>query len=132
MCHQSVGLVARHLEANGIPTIILGSALDIIEHCGVPRFVFTDFPLGNPCGKPYDRRMQRAVVAAGVKLLEDAREPRTTVTTPFGWSEDDAWRDRYMEIRVEDAARLAVLGEARRADTISAFASTLLRRSSQG
>ena len=118
MCHQSVGLVARHLEANRIPTVILGSAFDIIEHCGVPRFVFTDFPLGNPCGKPYDLQMQRAVVAAGIKLLEDARAPRSTVTMPFLWSEDDTWRDRYMEVRIEDAARLAGLGETRRAERL--------------
>ena len=98
--------------------MILGSAFDIIEHCGVPRFVFTNFPLGNPCGKPYDLQMQRAVVAAGIKLLEDARAPRATVTLPFLWSEDDTWRDRYMEVRIEDAARFAALGEARRAERL--------------
>jgi D-proline reductase (dithiol) PrdB len=38
VCHQTVSLVARHLETNGIPTVIVGSALDIVEHCGVPRF----------------------------------------------------------------------------------------------
>jgi D-proline reductase (dithiol) PrdB len=48
VCHQTISLVARHLETNGIPTVIVGSALDVVEHCGVPRFYFTDFPLGNP------------------------------------------------------------------------------------
>jgi len=47
-----VSLVARHLEANGVPTVIAGSALDIVEASGAPRFAFTDFPLGNPLGKP--------------------------------------------------------------------------------
>jgi D-proline reductase (dithiol) PrdB len=82
-----VSLAARHLEAAGIPTVILGSARDIVEHCGVPRFVFTDFPLGNPCGKPYDAEMQRAIVGYGIELLASARFPRTTVQTPFVWSE---------------------------------------------
>ena len=54
MCHQTVGLVARHLEANGLPTVIMGAAKDIVEHCGVPRFLFSDFPLGNSAGKPFD------------------------------------------------------------------------------
>jgi len=49
-----VSLVSRHLEANGISTVVIGSARDIVEECGVARFVFSDFPLGNPCGKPYD------------------------------------------------------------------------------
>jgi D-proline reductase (dithiol) PrdB len=93
-----VSLVARHLEANGISTVILGSARDIVEHCGVPRFVFTDFPLGNPCGKPYDVAMQQRIVSMGLDLLESARAPRTTVQTPFMWSDDHSWRDNYMRI----------------------------------
>ena len=93
-----MSLVARDLEAHGIATVILGSARDIVEHCGVPRFVFTDFPLGNPCGKPYDVAMQRAIVGLGLDLLESARVPRTTLQTPFVWSEDQSWRDNYMRL----------------------------------
>ena len=91
-----MSLVARHLEAHGIATVILGSARDVVEHCGVPRFVFTDFPLGNPCGKPYDPAMQHAIVGMGLDLLESARAPRTTVQTPYIWSEDQSWRDNFM------------------------------------
>ena len=111
-----MSLVARHLEEAGIPTVILGSALDIVTHCGVPRFVFTDFPLGNPCGRPYDPAMQRAVVSTGIDLLETASEPGMIVRTPYRWSTDEAWRDRYMEIRQEDLAKLAAMGEARRSN----------------
>lgn len=115
MCHQTVSLTARHLEAAGIPTVILGSALDVVEHCGVPRFLFTDFPLGNPCGKPFDGSMQEAIAVQGIDLLEHSERPRTTERTPFRWSDDESWRDRYMEIRPEDLAELARRGEARRA-----------------
>ena len=108
-------LVARHLEAAGIPTVILGSAIDIVEYCGVPRFLFTDFPLGNPCGRPFDRQMQRAIVEMGLGVLESAVAPRTTVRTPYRWSENGTWRSRYLEVRPEDAARLATQGETRRA-----------------
>ena len=114
MCHQTVSLTARHLEENGIATIIIGSALDIVEHCGVPRFVFTDFPLGNPCGKPYDHDMQRDIVAAGIDLLEAAERPRSIVKMPQRWGKN-AWREGYMQIRAEDRAKLARLGAARRA-----------------
>ena len=62
VCPQTISLVGRHLEANGIPTVIIGSALDVVEHCGVPRFYFTDFPLGNPCGHPWQPDMQREIV----------------------------------------------------------------------
>ncbi len=96
-----------------MPTVILGSALDIVEHCGVPRFVFTDFPLGNPCGKPFDADMQRAIVGTALDLFTAADGPRTTVSTPFCWR-DDAWRDRYLEVRAEDRDELRRLGEERR------------------
>ena len=93
-----MSLVARHLEANGVPTVVLGSAKDIVEQCGVPRFVFTDFPLGNPCGKPYDAMMQHEIVGTALALLETARYPRTTVQTPFSWDTSNEWRRNYMHI----------------------------------
>ncbi|MBS0221825.1 MAG: hypothetical protein JSR91_13895 [Proteobacteria bacterium] len=110
-----MSLVARHLEANGIPTVIIGSALDVVEHCGVPRFLFTDFPLGNPCGLPWDRAMQKAIVRQALGLLESAGGPRTTVKAPFRWKEDDpGWRARYGRVDPAERARLLALGEERR------------------
>jgi D-proline reductase (dithiol) PrdB len=110
-----VGLVARHLEANGIPTLILGSARDVVELCGVPRFLFSDFPLGNPCGRPYDEAMQRAIVGMGLDLLESAVAPRITQQAPFVWSEDESWKDAYARVDPEDAERIRRAGDARRA-----------------
>jgi hypothetical protein len=93
-----VSLVARHLEANGIATVILGAAKDVVEACGVPRFVFSDFPLGNPCGKPFDRDMQRHILLMALDLLESASFPRTTVQTPYVWSDDPTWKRDYMRL----------------------------------
>jgi len=87
-----VSLVARHLESNGIPTVVFGCARDIVERAGVPRFVFTDFPLGNPCGKSFDAAMQRAILETGLRLLETAETPAPTVVTPYVWSDDDRWK----------------------------------------
>lgn len=110
-----MSLVARHLEANGIPTVIVGSAKDIVEHCGVPRFVFSDFPLGNPCGHPWDKDMQTAILRLALQVLEKASGPRTTVRSPFEWKADDPeWRERYNRVRPEDRERLLAIGEARR------------------
>ncbi len=114
MCHQTVSLVARHLEQAGIPTVVVGSARDIVEQCGVPRFLFTDFPLGNPCGAPYDVAMQSAIVGMALELLESATAPRTTVQTPFRWRNDD-WRRDFMRVDGEDIDELRRLGEERRA-----------------
>lgn len=110
-----MSLIARHLEANGVPTVILGSALDVVEHCGVPRFAYLDFPLGNPCGRPWDRPMQTAIVTAAVRLFESAEAPRTTLRLAHRWSEDEGWRDEYLAVREEDLEALRRKGEERRA-----------------
>ena len=65
-----MSLVARHLEEAGLPTVVMGSARDIVEECGVARFVFTDFPLGNPTGKPDDVAMQTSITGMALDLLE--------------------------------------------------------------
>lgn len=88
-----MSLVARHLEANGIPTVIIGTARDIVEYCGVPRFLYVDFPLGSPCGEPWDAEQQRTIVGMGLDLLEQATGPRTTWEAPFKWSNGDDWKN---------------------------------------
>ncbi len=112
-----MSLAARHLEAAGIPTVIIGSARDIVEECGVPRFLFVDFPLGNPRGKPWDVAMQYGIVGGALELLERAWSPRTTVQRPEVWAHGDAdkrWRERFMWVGDDNRAALAAAGEARR------------------
>jgi hypothetical protein len=110
-----VSLVARQLEADGIATVVIGSALDVVEECGVARFLFSDFPLGNPCGRPYEAEMQRQIVSAALDLLESATAPRTTLTTPFVWSEDTSWKEGYARVDPAAAEELLRIGEQRRA-----------------
>ena len=90
-----MSLVARHLEANGIPTVIMGCAKDIVEEAGVPRFLWSDFPLGNSCGRPGDVESQRQTLELALRLLETATEPRTTVCSPLRWSDDPSWKDDF-------------------------------------
>jgi len=113
VCHQTVSLVARHLEAAGIPTVILGSAQDIVETVGVARFAFVDYPLGNPCGRPGDVAEQQASALAAVRLLTSAAGPRTTQQLPFDWGSDD-WRDVYMHVGSDNIEALAAAGDRRR------------------
>jgi len=98
VCHQSASLVARHLEANGIPTVVMGCAKDIVEHCGVPRFCFSDFPLGNGAGKPHDPTSQAATLELALCTLEAAPGPRTTVQSPQHWAADASWKLDYSNI----------------------------------
>ena len=109
-----MSLVARYLEANHMPTLIIGSAHDIVSYCGVPRYLYTDFPLGNPCGKPYDLKMQMEIIHQAVSLIEEAEETNTYRRSTCVWSEENNWRDEYLHINEGNREELAQLGEARR------------------
>jgi hypothetical protein len=93
-----VSLVARHLEADGLPTVIMGCAKDIVEHCGVPRFLFSDFPLGNSAGRPHDAESQAATLELALRVLETAPAARTTVQSPLRWREDAAWKRDFSNL----------------------------------
>ena len=98
VCHQTSTLVARHLEANGIPTVLMGCAKDIVEHAAAPRFLFSDFPLGNSAGKPHDVASQDATLAHALRLLETASGPQPTMQSPLRWNEDGKWKLDYLNL----------------------------------
>jgi hypothetical protein len=98
VCHQTCSLVARHLEANGIATVVMGCAKDIVEHAAVPRFLFSDFPLGNSAGRPHDAASQAQTLELALRVLETAPGPRTTMQSPLRWSDDASWKLDYLNI----------------------------------
>ncbi|MGR8950216.1 MAG: hypothetical protein ACU84Q_19400 [Gammaproteobacteria bacterium] len=102
------------MEENGIATVIVGSAKDILQYCGAPRFVFTDFPLGNPCGKPFDQESQSIVFSAALKLLVEADKPGAFVKSELAWGSDFDWKRNYMYVGPENAEELKAKGEQRR------------------
>jgi hypothetical protein len=98
VCHQSVSLAARALEANGMPTVVMGCAKDIVEYVGVPRLLFSDFPLGNAAGRPNDRVSQELTLELALQVLGRAPAPRTTVQSPLRWSDNPDWKLDYSNI----------------------------------
>jgi hypothetical protein len=113
-----VSLAARAIEQRGIATVVMGCAKDIVEHVGVPRLLFSDFPLGNGAGRPHDRDAQRRTLALALDLLEHAFAPRTTVQSPLRWSASADWKLDYCNIEHlsadELARRRAAFDEAKR------------------
>jgi D-proline reductase (dithiol) PrdB len=92
VCHQSASLAARALEAAGIPTVVMGCAKDIVEYVGVPRLLFSDFPLGNPAGRPNDPDSFTETLGLALDVLEAAPAARTTVQSPLVWSSNPDWK----------------------------------------
>jgi D-proline reductase (dithiol) PrdB len=78
--------------------VIMGTAKDIVEHAGVPRFLFSDFPLGNSAGRPFDVASQTQTLELALDLLERAPAARTTVQSPLRWSEDASWKRDYLDL----------------------------------
>ena len=113
VCHQSVSLAARALEEAGIATVVMGCAKDIVEHVGVPRFLFSDFPLGNAAGRPHDRASQDADARARAhtsRTRASRRAPPCKIR--LRWSADPSWKLDYANIERLSAEEIA----RRRAD----------------
>ncbi len=106
VCHQTSSLVARHIEANGIPTVLMGCAKDIVEHAAVARFLFSDFPLGNSAGKPHDVASQEQTLDLALRLLETASGPQTTMQNPQRWNEDGRWKLDFSNVEQLSAEEL--------------------------
>ena len=122
-----MSLTARALEAGGITTVIIGCAYDIVMTCGVPRFLYNDFPLGNPLGRPFDRNTQRQSVEMALDLASSATRPGTIVTTPFRWAEDDHWKENYARVDASNRKELLRLGDENRKRRAQNHAKRLFR-----
>lgn len=87
-----MGLVARHAEAAGIPTLCMTSARDITQAVNPPRAAFLDFPLGHTTGKPHEPDLQRRILVEALSSFETMTAPGSMKELPFRWSEDEEWK----------------------------------------
>jgi hypothetical protein len=97
-----VSLIARFLEAQGIPTLCLASALDIIDAGKPPRVAFLDYPLGHSAGRPFEPENQRMVLRDALEAFEAIREPGSVVRLRYRWSDSDDWKTRNVNPRQGD------------------------------
>lgn len=89
-----MGLVARHAEAAGIPTLCMTSARDITRAVNPPRAAFLDFPLGHTTGKPHEPDLQRRILVEALSSFETMKAPGSMKELPFRWSEDETWKSK--------------------------------------
>lgn len=83
-----MGLVARVLEAEGIPTVTLEMIWVYQAIVGMPRVAAIEHPFGRPYGDVGDVDTQTAVLRAALRVAETAREPGHVEHLPFTWHED--------------------------------------------
>ena len=95
-----MSLAARRLEALGIPTLCLGSALDILEAGAPPRAVFVDYPLGHSAGKPFQDRIQQSGFDAGVAVENIGAGYHTLAEAFSGWRDSPPHRANMLNNQV--------------------------------
>jgi D-proline reductase (dithiol) PrdB len=70
VCHQSMGLAARALEAAGITTVVLAVDKEAIERVRPPRAVYYTGEFGRVAGLPGFPEHQRRILDETLRLLE--------------------------------------------------------------
>ena len=80
-----MGLVARVVEASGIPTMLVSTGLDLTEYVKPPRSLFVNFPMGNPFGAPRETSQQRRILQRALELTGDITEPGAIVHLDEEW-----------------------------------------------
>jgi hypothetical protein len=99
-----VGLIAREIEALGIPTLCLSSAYSITRAARPPRASFVDFPLGHTSGRPHALDEQAAMMTEALKGFEDITQSGDIKTLPYEWLADHSWKDAVMQPAAPGAA----------------------------
>ena len=70
LCHQSVSLAARAIEAEGIPTMMLAVDKEVVESVRPPRAALYDGKFGSVAGLPNWPEQQRRVLDEALRLIE--------------------------------------------------------------
>ncbi|MBF0277936.1 MAG: hypothetical protein HQM13_09105 [SAR324 cluster bacterium] len=87
----------------GIPTFIMGAALDILRAGKPPRASFIDYPLGTSAGKPFDRENQIELVRSSLSVQEGITEAGSIITLPLQWPE--GWEKKNQMEQIEGDQR---------------------------
>lgn len=75
LCHQSIALVGRALEQQGVPTMMLAVERDVVEMVRPPRAGYYNGRLGSVAGAPLWPEHQRRVLDEALRLLEPMDQP---------------------------------------------------------
>lgn len=86
-------VLARWIEAAGIPTVVVTMMPAVAEERRAPRIVGVEFPFGHAFGVPGDRAMQRRVLELALEVLAGAASFGTRVDLDLEWPVP--WKEAY-------------------------------------
>lgn len=80
-----MGLIARIIEAAGIPTVAVIGLKEIAAKVRPPRTIHLKWPFGHPLGEPGHRAQQLTVVHYALQSLYTISEPGTILEPGWRW-----------------------------------------------
>ena len=95
-----MGLIAREIERQGVPTVVLSVLSQATRKTPGPRNVIVRFRMGQVLGEPGAAAQQRRVLWDALGAFARIREPGGTVELPYRWK-----RDGYTDPLAERPAR---------------------------
>ena len=78
-------VLARWIEAAGIPTVVVTMMPAVAEERRAPRIVGVEFPFGHAFGMPHDRAMQRRTLELALRVLAGAETFGTRIDLDVEW-----------------------------------------------
>ena len=84
-----------------MPTVSIGSALDIFQSGKPPRAVFTNYPLGHSAGKPFDEEDQYSIFIQAIDMLKPKETDEAIRVLNNDWGEK-IWEDEAKSTEGED------------------------------
>jgi len=80
-----VPVLARWIEAAGIPTVVVTMMPAVAEERRAPRIVGVEFPFGHAFGMAHDRAMQRRTLELALRVLAGAETFGTRIDLDVEW-----------------------------------------------
>jgi hypothetical protein len=113
---MNVPVLARWIEAAGIPTVVVTMMPALAQERRAPRIVGVEFPYGHAFGMPGDRVMQRRVLELALSVLAGASAFGTRVDLDLEWPVP--LRDAYRAWQPKEPSPIVKkMLEARQANT---------------
>lgn len=102
-CHRAVCVIARALEARGLPTVVITLLREMADAFKPARPLFLDFPLGATVGRPGEQELQRNILREAFRAVECFDGPWHVFQLPFQWTDDGSrtWEDDVRRIYYE-------------------------------
>lgn len=80
-----MGLLAREIEAIGVPTVGLALVKEVAVAAHAPRFMYLHWPFGHALGEPGNVAQQRTVLHDMLSMAISAPRPGLVVELPYRW-----------------------------------------------